>query len=147
LPGILARAPAAVCEIPSGTVRVIVEWGAEHQELIESLDQLDQLLDTIAAQESPPQVAQVTREHAGTLGIVLGGERSFLHHVPVHVEPPYAASAGDETKDEPFVFYIDGTHPTEAPWSATIANDAAREAMRHFFLTGELSPAIHWVEA
>jgi Immunity protein Imm1 len=128
-------------------VRVIVEWGTEHQQLIESIDQLDQLLDAIAAEDTPPQVAQVTRDHAGTLGIVLGAERSFLHHVPVHVEPPYAASSGDELKDEPFVFYIDGVHHTEAPWSATIPTDAARAAMRHFFRTGELSPDVRWVEA
>ena len=134
-----------VCEIPSRTVRVIVEWGVEHQELIETVEALDQLLDAIAA-EQLPQVAQVTREQAGTLGIILGAERSFLHHVPVHLEPPYYVSSGDEDKDEPLVFFIDGTHQTEAPWSATIPNDVAREATRHFLLTGELLPDVRWVE-
>jgi hypothetical protein len=127
-------------------VRVVVEWGAEHQQRVETAEALDELLDAIAA-EQLPQVAQVTREHAGTLGIVLGAERSFLHHVPVHLEPPYYASSGDEAKDEPLVFFIDGTHQTEAPWSATIPHDQARAAMRHFAETGELLPDVRWVEA
>jgi hypothetical protein len=126
-------------------VRVIVEWGEEHQELIETVEALDALLDTIAA-EGQPQMAQITRESAGTLGIVLGGERSFLHHVPVHVEPPYFASAGGEERDEPFVFFVGGPHPTEAPWAATIAVEDARAALRHFIDTGELSADVRWVE-
>jgi hypothetical protein len=126
-------------------VRVIVEWGEEHQELVHSPESLDQLLDTIAA-EGRPQMAQVTREGAGTLGIVLGGERSFLHHVPVHVQPPYFASAGEQERDEPFVFFVGGPHPTEAPWRATIAVDDARDALRHFVVTGELSADVSWVE-
>ena len=126
-------------------MRVIVEWGVEHQELVESVEALDRVLDAIAT-EGTPQVAQVTREHAGTLGIVLGAERSFLHHVPVHLEPPYFASSGDEDRDEPLVFSIDGAQQTEAPWSATIPNDLAREATRHFFLTGELLPDVRWIE-
>ncbi len=126
-------------------MRVVVEWGAEHQELIESVEALDRLLDAIAA-EGAPQVAQITREHAGTLGIVLGAERSFLHHVPVHLEPPFAASSGDEQRDEPLSFSIDGAQRSEAPWSATIPNDVAREATRHFLLTGELSPDVRWIE-
>jgi len=126
-------------------VRVIVEWGVEHQGLIETVEALDRLLDAIAG-EPLPQVVQVTREHAGTLGIVLGAERSFLHHVPVHLEPPYYVSSGDEDKDEPLVFFLEGAHQTEAPWSATIPDDAARAAMRHFAETGELLPDVRWVE-
>lgn len=126
-------------------MRVVVEWGAERRQLVDSVDALDELLDAITA-EGRPQVAQVTRESAGTLGVVLGAERSFLHHVPVHVEPPYFASAGEEARDEPLVFYLDGTHRTEAPWNATIEVDAARAALRHFFATGARSPDVRWVE-
>ena len=126
-------------------MRVIVEWGEEHQALIDTVEALDQLLDTIAV-EGRPQMAQVTRENAGTLGIVLGGERSFLHHVPVHFEPPFFASAGEEERDEPLVFFVGGAHPTEAPWGATIAPEDARDALRHFFVTGERSPEVRWVE-
>jgi hypothetical protein len=127
-------------------VRAIVEWGAAHQELVQTLEALDDLLDAISA-EGGPQTAQVTREGAGTLGIVLGSERSFLHHVPVSVEPPYYAGAGDEQRDETLAFTIGGAQRSEVPWAATITVEAARDALRVFVLTGERSPELRWVEA
>jgi hypothetical protein len=127
------------------SVRAIVEWGAEHQQLVDSVEALDELLDAITA-EGGAQMAQVTRESAGTLGIVLAAERSFLHHVPVTVEPPYFASVGDQERDETLAFMVGGAQQSEVPWAATIAVELARDAMRVFVAEGALSSTVRWVE-
>lgn len=93
-----------------------------------------------------PQDVQVALDAAGTLGVVVGTDRSVLNHIPSDRNPPYMVSLGNEDRDEPFVFYVAGDQYSEALWRNTISPDAAREAMRHFATTGELSPAVAWVE-
>ena len=127
-------------------MRAIVEWGVEHQKLVESVEALDEVLDALAAQ-GEAQIVQVTRDEAGTLGIVLGAPRSFLHHVPVHLQPPYFASRGEQAREEMFEFFIAGSARTEVPWIATIPVETARAAVRAFVENGERPAEIAWVEA
>jgi hypothetical protein len=129
-------------------VQLIVEWGHEQREEIENLDQLDALLDRIAAEartDGRAQDVQVSGD-AGTLGVVVGSDRSVLNHVPADLNPPYMASVGGDVRDEPFVFYVAGDHYSEAAWSNTISPDAARDAVRHYAATGQLSPDVKWEE-
>jgi hypothetical protein len=70
----------------------VVEWGHERREETESLEELDELLDRVAAEaraHGRPQDVQVTCGDAGTLGVVVGSDRSVLNHVPGDLDPPY----------------------------------------------------------
>lgn len=130
--------------------RFEVTWGQDDRAMITSTDELDALLDRIDAEArglGRPQDVQLTGpEDAGTLGIVVGHDRSVLNHIPEHLDPPYLASRGEEDDDRPFTFYVAGDHHSEAAWSQTIPADVAREAARVFLLTGRRHDRIRWEE-
>ncbi len=128
---------------------LVVEWGQGRQEQRLDESQLDLLLDHVAAdasREGKPQCVQVTVEGAGTLGIVVGSDWSFLHHVPPDLKPPYTVSVGPDQDEAPVVCYVAGDHYTETLRRNTVSPEAARAAMRHFIATGELSPDVGWDE-
>lgn len=127
----------------------VVEWGRGEREEVRTGSDLDALLDRVEAEArevGKPQDVQVTVEGAGTLGIVVGADRSFLNHIPTDLNPPYMVSVGGEGGAEPFVFYVAGGHYSETLRRNTITPDAARAAVRHFLATGDLSPAVEWEE-
>jgi hypothetical protein len=127
----------------------VVEWGHGEREEVCTAEELDALLDRVAVEAraaGKPQDVQVTVEGAGTLGIVVGDDRSVLNHVPADLDPPYMVSVGGEGGEEPFVFYVAGDHYSEALRRNTIPPDAGRAAMRHFLMTGALSPEVQWEE-
>jgi hypothetical protein len=117
---------------------------------VANVDELDHRLDAIEAEAHrtglPLAVSLTSSKGEGTLDIVVGAPRSWLHHVPADGMPPYRVSHGDEDIDKPFTFYVDGDHHTEGNWWDTIPVDAAREAARYFLRTGELDGRITWVE-
>jgi hypothetical protein len=130
-------------------VRLDVEWGHGQRRRIESVDELDELLDRVAAEaraDGCPQDVQITCGDAGTLGVVVGPDRSLLNHVRADLDPPYMVSVGDDVRAEPFVFYVAGDHYSEAAWRNTISPGAARDAVRHFAATGQLSQDVVWEE-
>jgi hypothetical protein len=130
-------------------MRLVVEWGHGRREVVGSVAEMDVLLDAVVTDArlvGMPQDIQVTLDEAGTLGIVVGADRSVLNHIPSHRDPPYMVSVGNEDADAAFVFYVAGDHYSEIPWRNTIPSDAAREAVRHFARTGELSPEVAWEE-
>ncbi|MDP1847220.1 MAG: Imm1 family immunity protein [Solirubrobacteraceae bacterium] len=125
----------------------VVEWGDEQREEVRTAAELDALLERLATEaraEGRPQDVQLTVEGAGTLGMVVGDDRSVLNHVPDNLDPPYMVSVGSEVSDEPFVFYVAGDNYSEALHRNTILPPAARAAMRHFLATGALSPEVEW---
>jgi hypothetical protein len=128
---------------------VVIEWGRRRREEVGGVADVDALLDQIAAEarkSGKPQDVQVTLGDAGTLGVVVGSERSALNHTPSHRDPPYMVSVGTENRDDPFIFYVAGDHYSEALWRNTIPPDVARDAVRHFVKTGDLSPSVAWEE-
>ena len=129
---------------------VIVEWGRERREEVAGWPALEELLDEVASAaraDGKPQDVQVTVSGAGTLGIVVGADWSVLNHVPPDLEPPYAVSVGSDRREEPVTFYVAGDHHSEASRRHTIGVEAARNALRHFVATGELSPEVVWEPA
>lgn len=128
---------------------VVVEWGHEERREVASASELDELLNAIAAEaraKDMPQDVQVMVPEAGTLGIVVGAERSVLNHVPADNDPPYSMSVGDQDGEEPWVFYVAGDRHSETLRRNTISSDAARRALHHFVRTGALSSAVQWEE-
>ena len=125
----------------------LVEWGHGQRGQVETAAELDALLDRVAVEAGAagrPRDVQVTVATAGTLGIVMGADRSVLNHIPADSNPPYLASVGGHEGENPFVFYVAGDHYSECLRRNTIPVEAARAAMRHFLTTGELSPEVEW---
>lgn len=129
-----------------GAVMAVVEWGVEQREEVRTVAELDALLERLAGEARAagmPQDVQLTVDGAGTLGMVVGDDRSVLNHVPDSLDPPYMVSVGNEASDEPVVFYVAGDHYSDGPRRNTIPPADAQAAMRHFLTTGELSPEVN----
>ncbi|MFL5781872.1 MAG: Imm1 family immunity protein [Thermoleophilaceae bacterium] len=112
-----------------------------------TLEELDGLLDRIDAEArrlGRPQNVELTVDGAGTLGIVLGHDRSVLNHIPSDLDPPYLASLGAEDQDRAFTFYVRGDHHTESHWRHTVPAGEARDAARVFLLTEALDDRVRW---
>jgi Immunity protein Imm1 len=124
-----------------------VGW-ERNEVVVGSVQELDALLDRITAEAEAadlPMLAVLGREDGSTLSIGLGSDESVLSYVSGSWDPPYYVSRGDPSRTEPVEFVYSGELTEFPPWSA-ISIEEAREAMRHFFTTGELSPKIEWVE-
>lgn len=132
------------------SARVEAAWGHDQRAVIKTVGDLDALLDRIDAEARRlglPQDVQLTDPRGGgTLGIVVGAERSVLNHIPDDSNPPYLTSVGDEDEDQPFTFYVAGDHHSEAHWRHTVRTDVARAAARTFVLSGRLDERIPWEE-
>ncbi|HEX7899606.1 MAG TPA: Imm1 family immunity protein [Planctomycetota bacterium] len=122
-----------------------VEWRNEPADRCRALAELDALLDRLH-REGKPILVQVTGpSKQGTLGIGLGLALSVLSHTPDSGEPPYRVSLGDPLAEGGTDFFMAGHH-TEMENRWLIPMDLAREAMRHFCRTGELSDSVVWDE-
>jgi Immunity protein Imm1 len=119
----------------------------QNEVAVGSVQELDALLDrlTVEAEADLPFVVVLAREDGSTLSIGLGSAESVASYVSASWDPPYYISRGDEERTEPVRFIYSGEMTEFPPWSA-IPTEQAREAMRHFFETGELSPRIDWAE-
>lgn len=124
-----------------------VGW-EQNEVVVGSVQELDALLDRITAEAEAadrPMIAVLGREDGSTLSIGLGRPYSVVGFVDGSYDPPYFISRGEEERSDPLAFVFSGEMTEFPPWSA-IATEQAREAMRHFFGTGELSPEVDWVE-
>lgn len=116
---------------------------------IRSREQLDDALDEIErhARANEPLIVDLISPLGASLRIGLGRQRSVLTFDSGSGMPPYLESSGDETNtnSDSIVFYYGG-HWTEFPASALIPKEAAREAMKSFFQTGERPNNVSWEE-
>jgi Immunity protein Imm1 len=122
-----------------------LHW-AQSEVAVGSVQELDALLDrlTVEAENDRPFMVALAREDGSSLSIGLGSDESVASYVSGSYDPPYYVSRGDPDRAEPIVFHS-GEMTEFPPWSAIPLEDA-RQAMRHFFETGELSPGIDWAE-
>lgn len=132
------------------TTAVEATWGTRQREVVNTVEQLDALLDRVDADARRCGRAQnvelTALDGRGTLGVVVGDDRSLLNHIPADNNPPYLASRGDENFDRSFTFYVAGDHHSESHWRHTITNDAARDAARVFLLGRTLDDRVRWEE-
>jgi hypothetical protein len=68
---------------------------------------------------------------------------SASRYVPGSLEPPADASVGDERKQGVISYRHEG-EVAEIPARHEIPRTLARQAVRHFCKTGELSKAVRW---
>ena len=123
-----------------------VSW-AEEERTAATVEEVDRILDQVhldAARD--PQLVTVETEATGdTLAVGLGLDRSVLSYVGAGGDPPYFISVGDSDVDAPIAFRFNG-HYSDFPMRCSVPTAVAREAMKHFCVTGKLSPAIRWEE-
>jgi len=132
------------------TTRAVVVWGGQHRVEVAGLPEFDEALSRAELEARACGVSQAveitTPRDAGTLAVVVGSDRGFVHHVPADGNPPYISSVGEEDDDRAFVFYAHGDHHTEASWRNTVTRERALEAARYFFETDRLDPRLCWEE-
>lgn len=123
-----------------------LHWG-QSEVAVHSLQELDALVDRLDAEagRDTPLMVTLAREDGSTLSIGLGRPESTASYVSADGDPPYYMSRGDLGRDDPIEFFSGGEMTEFAPESA-IPAEAAREALRVFYETGELSPNLDWEE-
>lgn len=123
-----------------------VEWGKDGASVVDSVAELDELLDTLAEQaHDTPFMAELISPTGDSLALGLGLERSALSWVSANQDPPYFASKGDSKAEGTIVFHYRGDW-SEFPCWSTVPTSAARQAMREFFTTNELPSGVAWEE-
>jgi hypothetical protein len=80
---------------------------------VEELDARFDCLDAEARRTGLPQDVQMTRGSAGSLGVVVGHDRSVLNDFRADGEPPYLSAVGAEDEDRPFTFFVGDGHREE----------------------------------
>jgi hypothetical protein len=125
----------------------VVAWD-QNEVAVHSVRELDALLDRLSAEaeRDTPFMVTLAREDGSTLSIGLGRPESTASYVSGTFDPPYFASRGDGAGEgAPVEFVFSGEITEFPPWSV-VPTEAARQALRVFFETGELSPEIDWEE-
>jgi hypothetical protein len=114
---------------------------------VSSVEQLDELLDRLAARGTELGLPfNVTLEGPGdtTMDIIVGAPIASVEWTR---EDPWdcrvGASSEHEDDQTPIEFAGNGQHSElERRW--WINSPIAREAIRHYFVTGELTPDVRW---
>ena len=92
-------------------------------------------------------IVELKADNGNTMNIVLGGNETVLTFRDGHGDPPYYASKGTATEDEPvmtaFMFLV---HHTEFPRHCVIPLSPGLSALREFFQSGTLPTFIQWSE-
>jgi len=117
---------------------------------VESIRELDSVLDAISTEVSPeqPQAVHIVRSNGDCLTVVLGARSgSILNFEATTGDPPYFSSVGDPGAKGVFTFFVAEDHHSEAPASHVVNHAEAREAVREFvrLVTG-LPQVVAWCE-
>jgi hypothetical protein len=123
-----------------------IEWNQQGRTAT-SIHDVDRVLDDLHADfvGGDPQLVTVEKETGDSLAIGLGRDRSVLNYINGSKEPPYLTSTGEIDIDEPIAFRFGGEW-SEFPMKHSIPTSIARQVMRQFCATGDLSADIQWEE-
>jgi hypothetical protein len=123
-----------------------IEWGEDGQAEVASVEDLDGVLDELTDQAlEKPFMVELISPNGDSLAAGLGLDESVLSWVPGDQNPPYYASKGDGAAEGTVVFHYRGDWSEFPRWSA-VPRGEVREAMRHFFATGEMPRNVEWKE-
>lgn len=122
-----------------------VTWGLDGIKRVESLAELDEVLDVLSTQfrDERAVLAVIEAPSGASLAIGLGRASSYLNFIMASKDPPYYSSVGDADADGAEVFLF-ADEWSEYPKRNLVPIDVAREAARHFFEYGERTPRIAW---
>ena len=127
-----------------------VRWESLAGAEIGSLSALEETIDDLQrnAENASPIIVEAERADGKALSIGLGREEAVLSFTPASKKPPYyVSSAGRQgSEDEETVVYHFYGQCTQVPRRFLVPMKDAREALRIFWRTGELTNDIVWEE-
>jgi len=125
--------------------------GTRSDRFIKTTDDLAVALSRLAREcqdEGRLGLFEMKSQSGFVLGMVLGGTESALSFGRADGEPPYFASEGTASDDEPvLVAYLDLHHHTELPRWSVISIELAIDAAKEFLETGVRPTRVGWREA
>ena len=121
-----------------------LEWNGNRRE-IDTLDELDRILDELEGQAEEPFMVELFRDDGASLSLGLGRGVTVLDYVRADFNPPYRQTYAPGTTQQSIWFRFRGD-ASEFPPEATVPYPKGRAALRHFFVTGELTPDLSWRE-
>ena len=111
------------------------------------LDEVIQLAAEEARAKGILTILLVEAANDNSIGLVVGGKETVLGFTYGHRQPPYYASRGDATTDEPVLTCFGCfEHHTEFPRSSVIPLERGMQALHEFALSAELPRCVEWVE-
>jgi hypothetical protein len=122
-----------------------IECDAGDTRTVQSSEELEKVLNEIdmVHRANRPVMVNVVSQSGEVLTIGLGADQSVLSYMPANGEPPYLSSVGNDQSGGTIVFSYFGDW-TEIPRTSLIATPIARQVLRHFVNTGELSNIVTW---
>jgi hypothetical protein len=123
----------------------IIAWDT-HEDKAVSVADVDQLLDRLHELflNARPTLVMVQRVSNGdALSIGLGSQLSVLNYISGSGLPPYYQSVGESDSEDGISFLFGNTY-SEFPLRAAVSMEVARDAIRYFCDTGNLSSALRW---
>jgi len=129
------------------TTTPTLQWSESEPPVeVQTLEQLDQLLDQITATCQPDFPISVTLgAHGFQAHILLGLPESFIYLDEVS-PTRYFITVGDSHTGGLVGFHLFGQHHTEFERRHLIPTATARGALREFFDTGQRSTSVDWEE-
>lgn len=120
-----------------------VQWQDYEPHEAASLEQLNQVLDEVAASHDAanPVLVQIIAPSGEIMVLGIGGELSVLDHLASDGRPAQH-SVGEPSNET--IPYMMGIYEAEMPKAYAIPYRVARKAVDHFFLTGRLSEDVTW---
>jgi hypothetical protein len=113
---------------------------------VRTVEELDAALEDLSAEATAePFMAELYRDGSGSLAIGLGREWTVLNYVPEGLDPPYLQARAPGNRKTSLWFRFRG-EASEFPPEAALPVEPGRAALRHFFMTGELTTDLSWQE-
>jgi len=123
-----------------------LEWGEGNGREVRGVEELDHVLDELEREAADePFLVELSRNGGASLSLGLGRRLTALDYVPADLNPPYYQSYAPGVSRDSLWFRFRGEASEFAP-EAAVSAEAGRRALRHFLLTGDLTPELSWQE-
>jgi hypothetical protein len=88
----------------------------------------------------------VVKAHGSQLTMVVGGACTFVQIGSDADSPPYWVAVYDAEAEGEVTFMLSRIHATDLAAKHVMPTDVGRELLQHFFLTGQRSSNVGWME-
>jgi hypothetical protein len=117
---------------------------------VASQSELARVLSTAATEARAAgrlNVISLEAPNGNSISFVVGADETVLGFRFGHGNPPYLASRGESSEDEPLMTaYVSLKHHTEFPRRNVVPYAVGYEAAVEFLRTGDLPQSVQWIE-
>lgn len=114
------------------------------KDLIETKQDLRIAFENLRTKE--PRLVDLIASDGHSLTIGVGGKYICIMYTTASGNPPYLSAINEIDDTEDFVEFVCGGTPTPIPLSHCFPFEKGIEIIEYFFLTGDLSKKVEWVE-